>query len=62
MKSTSYNLVMSALYNGKKGSRPPAAESPSIVCHDLMDASGVSFRRPISMPMRWLNLHWRDMR
>jgi [methyl-Co(III) methanol-specific corrinoid protein]:coenzyme M methyltransferase len=43
MKSTPYNLIMSALYNGKKGSRPPVASVTSIVCHDLMDASGVSF-------------------
>jgi len=43
MKSTPYNLVMSALYNGKKGSRPPAASVTSIVCSDLMDACGVSF-------------------
>jgi [methyl-Co(III) methanol-specific corrinoid protein]:coenzyme M methyltransferase len=34
---------MSALYNGKKGSRPPAASVTSIVCSDLMDACGVSF-------------------
>ncbi|MFZ0928940.1 MAG: MtaA/CmuA family methyltransferase [Syntrophobacteraceae bacterium] len=43
MKSTPFNLVMSALYNGKKGARPPAGNATSIVCHDLMDASGVSF-------------------
>jgi [methyl-Co(III) methanol-specific corrinoid protein]:coenzyme M methyltransferase len=43
MKSTPYNLVMSALYKGKKGSRPPAVNVTSIACHDLMDASGVSF-------------------
>ena len=43
MKSTPYNLVMSALYKGKKGERPPAVNVTSIVCHDLMDAAGVSF-------------------
>ena len=43
MKSTSYNLVMSALYNGRKGDRPPAGSPTSIVCHGLMDACGVSF-------------------
>lgn len=43
MKSTSHNLVMSALYNGRKGDRPPAGNPTSIVCHDLMDAAGVSF-------------------
>jgi MtaA/CmuA family methyltransferase len=43
MKSTSHNLVMSALYNGRKGERPPAGNPTSIVCHGLMDSSGVSF-------------------
>ena len=43
MKSTSYNLIMSALYNGRKGTRPPAGNPTSIVCHDLMDAAGISF-------------------
>lgn len=43
MKSTSYNLFMSALYNGRKGDRPPVGNPTSIVCHDLMDACGVSF-------------------
>ena len=43
MKSTSHNLVMSALYNGRKGDRPPAGNPTSIVCHGLMDAAGVSF-------------------
>ena len=39
MKSTSHNLVMSALYNGRKGERPPAGNPISIVCHGLMDAA-----------------------
>lgn len=43
MKSTPHNLVLSALYNGRKGERPPVGNPTSIVCHDLMDASGVSF-------------------
>lgn len=43
MKSSPYNLVMSALYNGRKGQRPPAGNPTSIVCHELMDAAGVSF-------------------
>jgi len=43
MKSTSHNLIMSALYNGRKGDRPPAGNPTSIVCHGLMDAAGVSF-------------------
>jgi MtaA/CmuA family methyltransferase len=43
MKSTPHNLVMSALYNGRKGERPPAGNPTSIVCHGLMDAAGVSF-------------------
>jgi [methyl-Co(III) methanol-specific corrinoid protein]:coenzyme M methyltransferase len=43
MKPTSYNLVMSALFKGERGYRPPSGNPTSIVCHDLMDASGVSF-------------------
>jgi len=43
MKSTPYNLIMSALYKGMKGDRPAAGNPTSIVCHGLMDACGVSF-------------------
>ncbi len=43
MKSTSHNLVMSAVYNGRKGQRPPAGNPTSIVCHGLMDAAGIPF-------------------
>jgi len=43
MKSTSYNLMMSALFDGRKGDRPPVGNPTSIACHDLMDACGVSF-------------------
>jgi len=43
MKSTPHNLVMSALYNGRKGERPPAGNPTSVVCQDLMDVAGVSF-------------------
>lgn len=43
MKSSSYNLVMSAMFNGRKGERPPAVNPTSIACHDLMDATGISF-------------------
>lgn len=35
--------MMSALYDGRKGERPPAGNPTSIACHDLMDACGVSF-------------------
>jgi MtaA/CmuA family methyltransferase len=43
MKPSSYNLVMSALFNGRKAERPPVANPTSVVCHGLMDAAGVSF-------------------
>ncbi len=43
MKSTSCNLILSALYKGVKGDRPPVGNPTSIVCHGLMDACGVSF-------------------
>jgi len=47
MRSTPFNLVMSALYNGKKGARRPVGNATSIACHDLMEASGVFFLRAI---------------
>lgn len=43
MKDTSCNLVASALFNGRRGKRPPVGNPTSIVCHGLMDACGVSF-------------------
>ncbi len=43
MKDTSLDLVMSALFGGRRGSRPPAFNPTSIACHQLMDAAGVSF-------------------
>ncbi|MBW2102017.1 MAG: MtaA/CmuA family methyltransferase [Deltaproteobacteria bacterium] len=43
MKSTPYNLVMSALYHGRKGERPPVVNPTSIACQELMDACGVGF-------------------
>ena len=43
MKSTPHNLVMSALYGGRQGDRPPAGNPTSIICHGLMDAAGVGF-------------------
>jgi len=43
MKESSYNLTMSAVFNGRKGDRPPVGSPTSIICHGLMDAAGVSF-------------------
>jgi [methyl-Co(III) methanol-specific corrinoid protein]:coenzyme M methyltransferase len=43
MKPSSYNLIMSAMFNGRKGERPPVGNPTSIVCHGLMEAAGVSF-------------------
>jgi len=43
MKSSSYNLILSALFNGRKGDRPPVGNPTSVVCHGLMDEAGVSF-------------------
>ena len=43
MKPSSYNLVMAAMFGGRKGPRPPVGNPTSIVCHGLMDAVGVSF-------------------
>ncbi len=43
MRSTPYNLVMSGMFNGWKGERPPVVNPTAIVCHGLMDACGVSY-------------------
>ena len=43
MKNTPHNLVMSALYGGRQGERPPAGNPTSIICHALMDAADVGF-------------------
>jgi [methyl-Co(III) methanol-specific corrinoid protein]:coenzyme M methyltransferase len=36
-------MIMSAMFGGRKGSRPPVGNPTSIVCHGLMDKTGVSF-------------------
>jgi [methyl-Co(III) methanol-specific corrinoid protein]:coenzyme M methyltransferase len=43
MKLCSHNLVMSAMFGGRKGPRPPVGNPTSIACHGLMDKAGVSF-------------------
>ena len=43
MKPNSCNLVMSAIFGGRQGPRPPVANPTSIACHELMDKAGVSF-------------------
>lgn len=43
MRSSGYQLVMSAMFKGRKGERPPSGTPTSIACHELMDATGVSF-------------------
>ena len=43
VKTMPRNLIMSAVFNGRKGRRPAVGNPTSIVCHGLMDAAGVSF-------------------
>jgi [methyl-Co(III) methanol-specific corrinoid protein]:coenzyme M methyltransferase len=43
MKLNSRNLVMSAMFGGRRGPRPAAGNPTSIACHELMDRAGVSF-------------------
>lgn len=50
MKNTPHNLVMSALYGGRRGVRPPAGNPTSVICHGLMDAAGVGFPDSIGHP------------
>ena len=43
MKLNSRNLVMAAMFGGRRGPRPAAGNPTSIACHELMDKVGVSF-------------------
>ncbi len=43
MKTNPHNLVMSALFGGRRGPRPPAGNPTSIVCHGLMEKAGAFF-------------------
>jgi [methyl-Co(III) methanol-specific corrinoid protein]:coenzyme M methyltransferase len=43
MDQSPYRIAMSALYQGRKGARPAAANPTSIICHGLLDAAGVTF-------------------
>jgi [methyl-Co(III) methanol-specific corrinoid protein]:coenzyme M methyltransferase len=43
MKLNSHSLVMSAIFGGRQGDRPPVANPTAIACHELMDKAGVSF-------------------
>lgn len=43
MKLNSHNLVMSAIFGGRQGPRPPVGNPTSIACHGLMDKAGASF-------------------
>ncbi len=43
MKLNSYNLVMSAMFGGRRGSRPPVGNPTSIACHGLMEKAGAWF-------------------
>lgn len=43
MEQSPYIRAMSALYQGRRGDRPAVANPTSIVCHDLMEQTGISF-------------------
>jgi len=43
MKPNSRNLVMSAIFGGRRGPRPPVGNPTSIACHGLMDKAGAAF-------------------
>lgn len=43
MKPNSRNLVMSAIFGGRSGPRPPVGNPTSIACHGLMEKAGASF-------------------
>ena len=43
MKLNSHNLVMSAVFGGRRGPRPAVGNPTSIACHGLMEKAGVHF-------------------
>lgn len=43
MKTNSHNLVMSAMFGGRRGIRPATGNPTSVVCHDLMEKADVFF-------------------
>ncbi|MCE5264024.1 MAG: MtaA/CmuA family methyltransferase [Deltaproteobacteria bacterium] len=43
MECNSYKLIMSALFGGRRGNRPPAGNPTSIACVELMKACGAYF-------------------
>jgi [methyl-Co(III) methanol-specific corrinoid protein]:coenzyme M methyltransferase len=43
MKINSHNLVMSAMFGGRRGPRPAAGNPTSIACHGLMEKAGIFF-------------------
>ncbi|MCU0539012.1 MAG: hypothetical protein MUF46_03870 [Desulfobacterales bacterium] len=43
MKSNSRNLVMAAMFGGRRGGRPAVGNPTSIACHGLMERAKVSF-------------------
>lgn len=43
MSSNSRELVLNALAKGPRGKRPPVANPTSIICHEMMDKTGVTF-------------------
>jgi MtaA/CmuA family methyltransferase len=51
MKLNSRNLVMSAMFGGRRGVRPAAGNPTSIACHGLMEKAGAFF------PEAHLNAH-----
>ena len=52
MKDTSYNLVMSAMFNGRKGARPWEIPRP-LFAMALWMPPVFHFQRHIWMPMPW---------
>ena len=56
MKTSSHNLVMSALLGGRKGERPPVANPTSIACHELMEACGAYFPQAHTDPQAMADL------
>ena len=63
MKLNSHNLVMSAMFGGRRGPRPAVGNPTSIACHGLMEKAGVFFPEAHlnSNAMAELALAWHEV-
>jgi MtaA/CmuA family methyltransferase len=56
MKPVPLNLFLAALFGGRKGERPPAANPTSVACRELMEACGAYFPQAHTDPQAMAEL------